>query len=190
MPGGRKNSHSDDVVQVLLETYAANATMNDLLLAHLSPLAWRAASTGSAIGKSRTLAEIFAHMHNNRLRWLELSAPHLKRPAKLDPARCTIRQTRLAQRRSAASCQEMLRQALDPKSKKRVTKFSRGNWAPTTWPAGATMFAYMFAHDAHHRGQIIMLARQLGYPLPEHAAHGIWHWEKLWHQFGFTMRPR
>ena len=163
--------------------------MNDLLLAHLGPQAWRAAQQ-EAIGKSRTLAEIFAHMHNNRLRWLELSAPHLKRPAKLDPARCTIRQTRLAQRRSAASCQEMLRQALDPKSKKRVTKFSRGNWAPTTWPADATMFAYMFAHDAHHRGQIIMLARQLGYPLPEHAAHGIWHWEKLWHQFGFTMRPR
>jgi uncharacterized damage-inducible protein DinB len=185
MPRGKTNPPSD-IAQVLLETYAANAAMNDLLLTHLDPRAWRESSTRNATGDSRTLAEIFAHMHNNRLRWLELSAPHIKRPAKLDPASCTIRQTRGAHGRSAASCHEMLRQALDPKSKKRVTKFSRGNWAPTAWPAGA----YMFAHDAHHRGQIIMLARQLGYPLSEHAAHGIWHWEKLWHQTGFTTRPR
>jgi len=25
------------------------------------------------------------------------------------------------------------------------------------------MFAYMFSHEAHHRGQILMLAHQLGY---------------------------
>ena len=66
---------------------------------------------------------------------------------------------------------------------RRVTKFSRGSWAPT-WPADATMFAYMFAHEAHHRGQIIMLAHQLGYRLPDEAAYGIWQWNKLWKQAG------
>jgi uncharacterized damage-inducible protein DinB len=189
MPRNKTNS-PPDIAQVLLENYAANAAMNDLLLTHLDPQVWRNKPIRQADSESRTPAEIFAHMHNNRLRWLELSAPHIKRPTKLDPDRCTIRQTRAAHRRSAASCQTMLRQALDPKSKKRVTKFSRGNWAPTTWPAGATTFAYMFAHDAHHRGQIIMLARQLGFPLPDDAAYGIWHWEKLWHQSGFATRPR
>ncbi len=52
------------------------------------------------------------------------------------------------------------------------------------------MFSYMFAHEAHHRGQAIMLARQLGYKLPDKAANGIWRWEKLWKQCGFDTRPR
>jgi uncharacterized damage-inducible protein DinB len=51
------------------------------------------------------------------------------------------------------------------------------------------MFAYMISHAAHHRGQVCLLARQLGYPLPEKAAYGIWNWEKLCKDCGFT-HPR
>ena len=80
----------------------------------------------------------------------------------------------------------MLTDALSDHPKRRVTKFSRGSWVPV-WPAGATMFGYMFSHEAHHRGQILMLAHQLGYRLPQYP--GIWHWEKLWKQHGFP-KPR
>ena len=52
------------------------------------------------------------------------------------------------------------------------------------------MFAYMFSPDAHHRGQILMLAHQLGYPLPDQAAYGIWQWDKRWKEYGFTSRRR
>jgi len=52
------------------------------------------------------------------------------------------------------------------------------------------MFAYMFAHEAHHRGQILMLAHELGYRLPDQAAYGIWQWDKLWKKHGFALRPR
>jgi hypothetical protein len=97
------------------------------------------------------------------------SAPHLKCPAPLDPARCMIKQTRAAHRQSAARCLEMLKEALSNGASKRVTQFSRGRWAPS-WPAGTTLFSYMFAHEAHHRGQAIMLAPQLGYKLPDKAA--------------------
>jgi uncharacterized damage-inducible protein DinB len=85
----------------------------------------------------------------------------------------------------------MLRQALSSTGSRKghVTIFSRGSWA-TNWPAGPTMFAYMLAHEAHHRGQIILLARQLGFPLPDRAAYGIWRWEKLWKQAGLKNRPR
>ncbi len=51
------------------------------------------------------------------------------------------------------------------------------------------MFAYMFSHEAHHRGQILMLAHQLGYRAL-YKTPGIWHWEKLWKQAGLTTRPR
>jgi uncharacterized damage-inducible protein DinB len=51
------------------------------------------------------------------------------------------------------------------------------------------MVTYMISHDAHHRGQVCMLAHQLGFPLPIDAASGIWGWERLWKQCGIT-HPR
>jgi len=82
----------------------------------------------------------------------------------------------------------MLRDALSGRPERRVKKFSRGGWTQT-WPAGSAMFGYMFSHEAHHRGQIVMLAYQLGYRLPNRAAYGIWFWNKLWKQQGFAGRP-
>jgi uncharacterized damage-inducible protein DinB len=177
---------SSDLHDVLLETYAVNDAMNQLLLANLNPHAWRAEPPGKA---KRTIAAIFAHLHNSRLVWIKNSAPHLKYPKPLDPYRCTIKQASDAHKKSAAQCLRMLTDALSSAPRRRVTKFDRGPWT-RPWPAGASMFAYMFFHEAHHRGQIIMLAHQLGYRLPNHAAYGIWFWDKLWKQAGFTKRPR
>jgi uncharacterized damage-inducible protein DinB len=53
----------------------------------------------------------------------------------------------------------------------------------------AAMMAYMISHDAHHRGQVCMLAHQLGFPLPAKATSEMWAWEKLWKECGFT-HPR
>ena len=108
----------------------------------------------------------------HRRSWMRNSAPHLKSPAPLDPARGTIKQTRAAHRQSAARCLEMLKEAPSNGTSKRVTRFSRESWAPS-WPAGTTMFRFMFAHEAHHRGQAIVLARQRGYKLPDKATYGI-----------------
>jgi uncharacterized damage-inducible protein DinB len=172
----------------LLATYAINDAMNQLLLVHLDPRAWRAPAPGAKRNSGRTIAAIFAHLHNVRLNWLRHSAPHLKRPAPLDPRRCTIKQTAAAHKTSAALCLRMLTDALSDSPSRRVTKFSRGAWSPT-WPASATMFAYMFSHEAHHRGQITMLAHQLGYRLPVGAWAGIWWWDKLWKQLPKSSRP-
>ena len=70
--------------QGMLETYAVNDRLNQLILDHLDPRAWRAKPPGS---NARTIAAIFAHMHNIRRKWLRLSAPHLKLPAQLDRTR-------------------------------------------------------------------------------------------------------
>src|SRR5262249_32095426 len=184
----RSNASLLEIRDVLLETYTVNDKMNQLLLAHLDPQAWRAQPPG-AKGGGRTIAAIFAHLHNNRLPWLKNSAPQLQCPAPLDPDRCTMKQAAAAHKKSATQCLRMLADALSTGPKSRVTKFSRGSWAPS-WPAGGTMFAYMFSHEAHHRGQILMLARQLGYRLPDQASHGIWQGDKLWKEHGFTSRPR
>src|SRR5437867_418429 len=154
-----------DFCQALLETYAVNDRMNQILLEHLDPGAWRAKPPGR---KGRTIAAIFAHVHNIRRKWLRLSAPHLKLPAPLDRARCTQKQARAALAQSAARCSEMLAQALAGPDG-RVRNFRRDGWA-RPWPVGAAMFTYMVSHDAHPRGQVWVLAHQLGLPLPIQAA--------------------
>jgi len=174
-----------DIRDTLLETWAINDAMNQLLLARLDPRAWRAQPPGRK-GQGRTIAALFAHLHNGRLVWLRNSAPHLKCPPPLDPRRCTIRQVAAAHKKSAAQCLRMLSDALSAAPDRRVRKFVRDKYVPV-WAAGGTMFAYMFSHEAHHRGQILMLAHQLGYRVPE---PNIWQWDKLWKQAGLTTRPR
>ena len=159
---------SPDFVRALAESYVVNDRMNQAVLEHLDPRAWRAKLPGD---RSRTIAAIISHVHNVRLKWLRLSAPHLKLPATLNHARCTQEQARAALAESAARCFEMLTEALvQPNS--RVVTFRRDGWA-RSWPAGAAMLAYMLVHDAHHRGQACMLAHQLGFPLPLEKAYGM-----------------
>jgi uncharacterized damage-inducible protein DinB len=177
-----------DLCQVLVESYAVNERMNQIVLEHLDPAAWRAKLPG---GKGRTIAAIFAHVHNVRRKWLRLSAPHLKLPAALAHSSCTQKQVRVALAESGARCSEMLAEALaGPHSgpPRRVETFLRDGWA-RPWPAGAAMVAYMVSHDAHHRGQVGMLAHQLGFPLPTRATSEMWAWERLWKECGFT-HPR
>ncbi len=170
-----------DFCQALLETYAVNDQMNQLILDRLDARAWRAKPSGR---NPRTIAAIFTHMHNVRHKWLRLSAPHLKLPAQLNRTHCTQQQARAALAESAQRCSEMLKEALS-RPQGSVKQFVRDGWA-RPWPAGAAMFAYMIEHDAHHRGQVCLLAHQLGFPIK--AAYEIWSWEKLWKQCGFT-RP-
>lgn len=177
----------EEIRDTLLETWAANDAMNQLILSELNARAWRAQLPDQKSG-GRTIAAIFSHVHNARLKWLRLSAPHLKRPAQLDPERCTMKQVAVAHKKSAAQCLRMLSDALSAAPNRRVKKFARDGWMPT-WLAGGTMFAYMFAHEAHHRGQILMLAHQLGYRALDRTP-GIWQWEKLWKQAGLSTRPR
>lgn len=170
---------------VLVETYAVNDAMNQLILEHLDPRAWRTQPPG--VKRGRNIAAIFAHMHNIRRKWLRLSAPYLKLPPQLDRARCTQRQASDALAQSAMRCSEMLSEALNfPAS--RFKQFLRDGWAKP-WPPGAAMFAYMIIHDAHHRGQVCMLAHQLGFPLSTTTTSQIWSWERLWKKCGFTC-PR
>src|SRR5438552_1199630 len=39
------------------------------------------------------------------------------------------------------------------------------------------VLTYFVAHEAHHRGQIVMIARQLGQRLPQPVTNGLWWWK-------------
>lgn len=60
---------------------------------------------------------------------------------------------------------------------------ARGGEVPrATWQNFPTDLAhfvsYFVAHEAHHRGQLCMLARQLGSRLPAEVTAGLWQWKK------------
>jgi uncharacterized damage-inducible protein DinB len=164
--------------QAAAQIFAASDRMNQMIIEQLDPAAWRAKPSG----KVRNIAAIFTHMHNVRSKWIRLSAPHLKVPPQLNRANCTPQQARAGLAESAARCVEMLSEALSD-SGGRVEKFHRDGWAQP-WRVGLEMLCYMISHEAHHRGQVCMLAHQLGFPLPKEVASGLWNWEKLWSECG------
>ena len=166
--------------QAAVRIFAANERINQILIEHLDPAAWRAPPPG----KVRPIAAIFTHMHNVRTKWVRLTAPHLKVPRQLNRASCTTQQARAGLAESAARCEEMLAQTAEG----RIKEFLRDGWAKP-WPAGPEMLCYMLSHEAHHRGQVCLLAHQLGFPLPKEVAYGIWNWEKLWKEREAARAP-
>lgn len=180
----RSNGASAELRDVLLETWSVNEAIDQLILENLDPRAWRAEPPRVKGRAGRSIAAIFTHVHNIRRKWLRLSAPHLKLPAQLDRTHCTQKQARAALAKSAALCSQMLAEAL-ARPQGRVRQFRRDGWAKPS-PAGAAMFAFMLAHEAHHRGQVCMLAHQLGFPLPVKVSYGMWTWESLWKKCGFS----
>ncbi len=159
--------------------FAANERMNQILIEHLDPAAWRAKPPG----KTRPIVAIFSHMHNVRTKWVRLTAPHLKVPRQLNRAHCTPQQAGAALAESAARCDEMLGEALGGGGC--IKTFRRDGWA-RPWPVGVEMLCYMLAHEAHHRGQVCMLAHQLGFPLSTQVTSGMWSWENLWKEGGVS----
>jgi uncharacterized damage-inducible protein DinB len=165
------------------QIFAANDRINQMLIERLDPAVWRAKPPGNV----RPIAAIFTHMHNVRTKWIRLTAPHLKVPAQLDRAHCTPRQARTALARSAARCSQMLADALGA-SDGRIKSFLRDGWAKP-WQVGPEMLCYMVSHEAHHRGQVCMIAHQLGFPLPAQVTSGMWNWENLWKECGSPRGP-
>jgi uncharacterized damage-inducible protein DinB len=156
-----------------VKIFVANDRINQILIEHLDPSVWRAKPPGN----TRTIAAIFTHMHNVRCKWIRLTAPHLNVPAQMNRARCTPQQARAGLAESAARCEEMLAEALSGGDL--IVQFLRDGWAQP-WPVGPEMLCYMLCHEAHHRGQVCMLAHQLGSPLQNKVTSGMWSWEKLW----------
>jgi uncharacterized damage-inducible protein DinB len=49
----------------------------------------------------------------------------------------------------------------------------------TVFPLDVSHFmAYLVTHEGHHRGQICLICRQLGYRLPTEITAGLWQWSK------------
>ncbi len=148
-----------DLKASLISAFATNNRINLYLVENVPAEAW---SAKPPEGKGRTIAAIAAHIHNVRLMWLK-AAGAAKLPAKLEE-NASPSETLRALRGSHEALASLLSSALDAGQ---VKSFK---------PDAASFFAYLIAHDAHHRGQIASLARRLGYPIPQSVGFGMWEW--------------
>jgi uncharacterized damage-inducible protein DinB len=155
------SSYLTQIPNVLLNAFDTNNRINQYLIENLPTAAWNAKPPDS---KGRTIAAIVAHMHNVRVMWLKaVKAEEI--PDQLNRATVTPSQAVRALEASHAALSLVMTRALE--SNGRVKGFR---------PDVAGFLGYLIAHDAHHRGQITMLARQLGHPLPTKAMFGMWEW--------------
>jgi uncharacterized damage-inducible protein DinB len=180
---GRKIAKSGGDVEfgeAAARVFAANERMNRMVIEGLDARAW----TAKAAGDVRTIAAIFTHVHNVRVKWVRLTAPKIRVPAQLKKAGCTPRMALAGLAKSAEACEEMLQEVLSDEAGSR--KFLRDGWA-RPWTAGVEMLSYMVMHEGHHRGQVLLLAHQLGFPVAKEVNYGIWNWEKIWRESGWKL---
>jgi len=154
-------TYSSELPLALLNAFNTNNRINQYLIDHLPRAAWKAKPPG---GKGRTIGAMFAHMHNVRVMWLKASKAE-QIPAQLDRTTVTSAQAMRALEHSRHALSVIISQALTGSG--RIRGFR---------PDVAGFLGYLIAHDAHHRGQIAMLARQVGHPLPQKAIFGMWEW--------------
>ena len=169
----RSTGATFDVKRSVLNAFLINERVNQLLLKNLEPAAWQAAPP---TGKSRTIAAMAAHLHNVRLMWLAAADKSAKLPAKLDGEKVSVEQVSEALTKSAAAISKLLEKGLeDPAG--RVPNFK---------PDVVAFVGYLIAHDAHHRGQMAMLARQVGHPVQSKVAFGLWEWGTIAKEGGIS----
>ena len=130
-----------------------------------------------AVGVRRDAATerlIAAHLHNSRCSWIKaLGARHgIKPPALVDLRR--VRQSALVKALSRSS-EGMIR--LIQLGAAHGGRVPRATWQ--NFPTDLEHFlSYFAAHEGHHRGQLCMVARQLGRRLPRSVTGGIWQWTR------------
>ncbi len=156
-----------DTNQAILTTWRTSSRVTAFLIENLPDEVWRAAIPGAP---RRTVQMIGGHLHNCRCMWVKmLGKKHgLEVPSGVDRHRVTRSQLLTALGRSAAAMSRLLEFGL-----------ASGGRLPGFSPPDVTHFlAYHVAHEGHHRGQIVMVARQLGRRLPREVTDGLWQWNK------------
>lgn len=157
----------DDRQAGVRATWQTSSRVTAFLIENLPNEVWRSTIPGAP---RRTVQMVGGHLHNCRCMWVRMVGKKhgLTVPRSVDRRRVSRRQLVAALARSSRAIDQILEVGL-----------ANGGYVRGFSPAEVTHFlAYHVAHEAHHRGQIVMVARQLGYRLPAEVTNGLWHWSK------------
>jgi len=163
---------SEVLRETILNAWRTNDRTTIFLVQRLSPALWDVALPGEP---RRTVRMLAAHLHNSRRGWLRtLGEPHgIEVPAAVDRRRVSRAELVRALKKSGHAMASLLAFGLDhggriPPTKKYV-------WRNLPLDVSHVL-AYFVTHEGHHRGQLVMLARQLGHRLPREVTDGLWQW--------------
>jgi uncharacterized damage-inducible protein DinB len=156
----------------LLTAWRTNNRVTIQLIERLPPTLWDVTVPGAP---HRTIRAIGAHLHNARCRWVTtLGREHgITAPARVDHHRVTPRQLVTALKRSSTGIEALLTLGLAADG--RVPPSKGYVWRNLSLDVGHVL-TYFVAHEAHHRGQIVMVARQTGHRLPASTTSALWQW--------------
>ena len=157
--------------QELIAAWRTSNRVTTYLIENLPPELWSKAVPGSP---RRTVRMVAAHIHNARCMWIKMiGARHgVKVPATVDGRTVRPAELKRALARSSDGMIELVGLGIA----------RGGTIPPAAWqnfPTDLVHFlTYFVSHEAHHRGQLVMLARQLGHRLPVDVTAGLWQWKK------------
>ena len=163
-----------DLAAALLTSWRTNSRVTAYLVEHLPTALWDAEVPGAP---RRTVRMILGHLHNSRCSWVKvLGREHgIAAPPSVDRHTVSRRELVLALKRSSKGIQALLELGLAHDGHVPPSKGYVWRNLPLDVPHVLT---YFVAHEGHHRGQIVMLARQLGHRLPVDISGGLWHFTK------------
>jgi uncharacterized damage-inducible protein DinB len=164
-----------DLAAAVRQAWTTNHRATVLLVGSVPAEAWAAPAPGLPRKSIRIIA---AHLHNSRCGWLRtLGAPlGIAVPESVDKRTVTPKRLVTALNRSGRAMEELL--ALGASHGGRIPPTRAYVWRNLPLDI-AHVLAYFVAHEGHHRGQILLLARQLGRRIPQAAANGVWHFTRL-----------
>src|SRR6185369_16858245 len=149
-----------DVERELLEAFRLSGRVSEYLVEVLPSDLWR---TPPASGRGRSIAAIVAHMQSVRRTFARMGGAR-PGPPSLDRNRSTPVQARRALRQSTEDLANLFETAF-------ASRRARVKGMPRR---AVNMLAYLMQHDAHHRGQICVLARDLGHEFKSEDTIRIW----------------
>jgi uncharacterized damage-inducible protein DinB len=159
---------------MLLDAWRTNNRVTVFLVENLPRELWEAKVPGAP---RRTVRMIAGHIHNARCMWIKtLGKDHgITVPRAINRYKVERPQLIKALSQSSRGILSLLKLGLE-----------RGGTIPVspsyTWRSlpldVGHVLTYFVAHEGHHRGQIVMLARQLGHRLPVEITGSLWHWSK------------
>jgi uncharacterized damage-inducible protein DinB len=154
-----------EVEQELLEAFRQNGEVNAYLVGVLPDSIWRLPPPG---GRGRSIAAIVAHMQSVRRTFARLGGLR-PGPASLDRNRVTRAQAIRAFRQSTNDLADLFEGAI-------AARQTRVKGMPRRV---INMLVYLIQHDAHHRGQICVLVKDLGHEFRGEDVMRMWGWKAL-----------
>src|SRR5512132_215554 len=146
-------------VDSLIAAWRTNNRVTAFLIENLPGELWAKRVPGSS---RRTVRAIAAHIHNSRCMWIKmLGAKHgVAVPRPVDGRGVNRSDLLRALSRSSEGIVRLMKLGAA-----RGGQVPRSSWQ--NFPTDLAHFlCYFVAHEGHHRGQLSMLARQLGHRLP------------------------